>query len=299
LGSLKGVGLAKRLKTLLQLPLSFVVSKLWLLALRPKVVLGVGGYASGPFVLMARLTGWLWGARVGILEQNAVPGLTNRILGAFAHRVFAAFPGLESSFSAKKLLVSGNPVREAIRFQGPPPADPFTLFVFGGSQGAQAINTWMIEALPLLRDQFAKLKIIHQTGERDFQRVKTAYDEFPVTARVEKFIFDMPECYQAASLVVCRAGSSTLSEIAAVGRPAILIPFPFATDNHQEKNARVFEQAGAAEVMVQSEGSGKKLADRIRGLMGSESSRLVEMGARSLELHRKDSAVRIVDALSR
>ena len=298
LGSLKGVSTGKRLKTVFQLPWALVTSKLWMLALRPKVVLGVGGYASGPFVLIARLTGWLWRVRVGILEQNAVPGLTNRILGIFAHRIFAAFPGMESSFSPKKLLVSGNPVRESIRFLGPPPGNPFTLFIFGGSQGAQAINTWMMEALPLLRDRFSELKIIHQTGERDFERVKAAYGSLPVDARVEKFIYDMPECYQSASLVICRAGSSTLSEIAAVGRPSILIPFPYATDNHQEKNARVFERAGAAEVLIQSHGSGSRLAERIRSYMGPESAKLAEMGARSLSLHREHCAATIVDSLS-
>jgi len=298
LGSLKRVSLARRLRTLLQLPLSLIRSKLWLLAIRPKAVVGVGGYASGPLVLMARLTGFLWGVRVAILEQNAVPGLTNRILGYFAHEVFAAFPGLERSFGSQKLVLTGNPVRESMRFQSPPSLKPFGLFIFGGSQGAQAINTLVIEALPHLKERAAEIRFVHQTGERDHERVAEAYRNGGLEARVEKFIYDMPECYQAASLVICRSGSSTLSEVAAVGRPAILIPFPFAADNHQEHNARIFEKAGAGIVMLQSEASGKMLADLILGLMSGRSGDLSLMSEKARGLHHDRCAALIVDRLS-
>ena len=297
LGSLKRVGFATRLRTLALLPWSLVRSKLWLLEIRPKAVVGVGGYASGPLVLMARLTGFLWGAHVGILEQNAVPGLTNRILGYFAHRIFAAFPGLEGRFPASKLSVTGNPVRESIRYVNPPPLKPFGIFIFGGSQGAQAINTLIIDALPHLKDLMHDLRFVHQTGERDHDRVAAAYAACGVQARVEKFIYDMPECYQAASLLICRSGSSTLSEVAAVGRPAILIPFPFAADNHQEHNARIFEKSGAARVMLQKESSGEKLASTLREFTLAGTSMLAEMSEKARTLHHERCAALIVDRL--
>jgi UDP-N-acetylglucosamine--N-acetylmuramyl-(pentapeptide) pyrophosphoryl-undecaprenol N-acetylglucosamine transferase len=297
LGSLKRVGLSTRLRTLALLPWSLIRSKLWLLELRPKAVVGVGGYASGPLVLMARLTGFLWGARVGILEQNAVPGLTNRILGHFAHRIFAAFPGLEGHFNSSKLSVTGNPVRESIRFLNAPSLKPFGIFIFGGSQGAQAINTLVIEALPHLKDLIQDLRFVHQTGEKDHERVASAYAGYGIQARVEKFIYDMPECYQAASLLICRSGSSTLSEVAAVGRPAILIPFPFAADNHQEHNARIFEKAGAALVMLQQDSSGNKLAETIRGFMVGGSGQITRMSEQARTLHHEHCASLIVDRL--
>ncbi|MBY0471226.1 undecaprenyldiphospho-muramoylpentapeptide beta-N-acetylglucosaminyltransferase [bacterium] len=263
LGSLNRVSLARKLKTLIQLPLSFWISGRILMREHPCTVIGVGGYSSGPVVLMARLLQPFLRARIAIIEQNAVPGFTNRALSWFAQRIFVAFPGLESQFPAKKVLFTGNPIRSAMKPLPSAPRDPFTIFLFGGSQGAAGINTLMLEALPHLKSIQGKLKIIHQTGEKDFERVKAGYASAGVPARVEVFIHDIVDCYSAASLLVCRAGSSTLSEIAAVGRAAILIPFPFAADNHQEKNARKFEEAGAAKVLVQSHSKGEDLAREI------------------------------------
>ncbi len=300
LGSLKRVSLSTRLKTLFQLPFALVRSKIWLLQERPHAVLGVGGYASGPLILMGRLAGWIWGVRVGILEQNAVPGFTNRILSRFSHTIFTAFPGLEKQFPGAHLIVSGNPVRDAIQYQPRDESQPPTIFIFGGSQGAQAINTWVIESLPLLAKELPHLYVIHQTGERDFERVHKAYQSSGLKYfRVEKFIYDMPECYKKASLIICRAGSGTLSEVAAVGRPAILIPFPFAADNHQEKNAYIFKKANAAEVLTQGEGSSAILAGRVLSLLTTERSELEKMGQNAHLLHRSDCAATIVDELSR
>jgi UDP-N-acetylglucosamine--N-acetylmuramyl-(pentapeptide) pyrophosphoryl-undecaprenol N-acetylglucosamine transferase len=298
LGSLKNVSMATRLKTVLQLPIALLLSKLWLLQERPEAILGVGGYASGPFVLMGKLLGWTWGARVAILEQNAVPGLTNRILARFSDIIFSAFPGLESHFSSKKLIFSGNPVRKEIQENAPLVEGEPVLFVFGGSQGAQAINTWMIESLQRFERELPNLRIIHQTGERDFVRVADAYRAAKYqSARVEPFIYDMHECYRQASLLVCRAGSSTLSEVAAVGRASILIPFPFAADNHQEKNARVFERAGAAVVLTQRGNDSQTFAEQVIRLLKEEREQLVSMAKHAYQLHRPNCSGVIVDRL--
>lgn len=267
IGALKGKSWKAQLKTLLQLPFAFWFSAFILLRLRPQAVLGVGGYSSGPVVLLARGLGWMWGARVAILEQNAVPGFTNKILGIFAHQVFAALLGIERHFPSGKTVVTGNPVRKEIKLLPSATRSPFTVFIFGGSQGALGINSLVLEALPLLQDLKEKVRFIHQTGERDFERVIAGYGALGFEGRIEKYIDDIVSVYAEASLLICRAGSSTLSEIAAVGRGAILIPFPHATDNHQEKNAELLREEGAALVLNQMQATGSNLAELIRNFV--------------------------------
>jgi len=302
LGSLNRVSFSRRIKTLCQLPLSLMKSAAIILKTQPHAVLGVGGYASGPLVLMARVLGLfgLCSAQTGILEQNSVPGLTNRILGKAVHQVFSAFPGMERHFNQRKLRITGNPVRAAVVDAGKQatatPVEPFTVFIFGGSLGALGINTLVLECLPLLKDRLPRLRFIHQTGEKDYERVKKGYEAEGVNARVEKFIYDMPEVYQQASLLVCRAGSSTLSEIAAVGRASVLVPFPFASDNHQEVNARIFTDAGAAFLLIQSQSKGEDLAKIIRTLMDQPQKR-AELEQQVRKFYKPDSAGQIQRAL--
>ena len=298
LGSLKRVSLMRRIKTLLQLPLSLLRSMSILIRERPKAVVGVGGYASGPLVLMARLIGWMWGARVGILEQNAVPGLTNRILGRFSHRVLSAFPGVEAQFPRGKVEVSGNPVRAEMKPLPSAPRDPFTIFIFGGSQGAQGINSLILDAIPLLGELKSKVRFIHQTGEKDFERVRDAHAKLGTQAQVERFIYDMVGAYGQASLLVCRAGSSTLAEVAAVRRASVLVPFPYAADNHQEKNARIFEKGGAARVLVQFDSKGEDLARVIRECIENP-ARVDAMEKAAASYYRPDAAKDVVGSLLR
>jgi UDP-N-acetylglucosamine--N-acetylmuramyl-(pentapeptide) pyrophosphoryl-undecaprenol N-acetylglucosamine transferase len=296
LGALKSVGLARRLKTLVLIPGSLARSAAILLKHRPAAVVGVGGYASGPLVLMARVLGWSWGARVAILEQNAVPGFTNRVLSRFCDQVLLAFPGIEKSFPGRRVQVTGNPVRREIQPFAPADREPFTIFIFGGSQGAMAINTLVLEALTHLRDLFPRIRFIHQTGEKDFERVKKGHEEAGSPARVEKFVYDMPEAYRQASLLICRAGSSTLAEIAAAGRAAILVPFPQAADNHQEKNARIFTDAGAAELLLQRDARGEELARMIRDLL-AHPEELGRMERAVSSFYRPDAAAAVVRAV--
>ncbi len=297
LGSLKGVSFGKRLKTLFQVPFALLTAARILIREKPNAVIGVGGYASGPVVLIARLIGWSWGVRTAILEQNAVPGFTNRILARFSHSVFCAFPGIEAQFQRAKTSVTGNPVRNTMIPYSSAVREPFTVFIFGGSQGAVGINTLILDSFEFLQDILPKLRFIHQTGVRDYDRVAAGYAKAGIPARVEKFIYDMPECYRAASLVVCRAGSSTLAELAAVRRAAILVPFPFAADNHQEKNAQLFVERGAAELMLQGKSTGKDLAAKIRSYY-TNPSKIVAVEAAITKFHTGNAPGKIVSLLS-
>ncbi len=297
IGSLNRVKFSRKLRTLSQLPISFIVSAGILLRERPRAVIGVGGYASGPVVLLARLLGWIWGgARVAILEQNAVPGLTNRILGRFAHQILLAFPTGDGVFPKAKTRVTGNPVRAQLQPNAEAGVEPFRIFIFGGSQGALGINSLVLEALPHLLGVKDHLRFLHQTGEKELERVRAGYQKLGTAAQVVPFIDDMAACYRDATLVICRAGSSTLSELAMVRRAAILIPFPFAADNHQEKNARIFVDRGAAQMLVQGKSTGRDLADLIHEYLRFP-EKIKKMELAIADLARPNAAAEIVKEL--
>jgi UDP-N-acetylglucosamine--N-acetylmuramyl-(pentapeptide) pyrophosphoryl-undecaprenol N-acetylglucosamine transferase len=298
LGSLKRVSLGRRLKTFYQLPLSLLKSAGYILRHKPQAVLGVGGFASGPLVLMARFMRFfgLTRSRTAILEQNSVPGFTNRVLGRFVDTVFCSFPGTEKQFPNQRVQITGNPVRNVMSRLKAAPRDPFVIFIFGGSQGALGINTMVLEALPHLTDILPRLRFIHQTGEADFERVLDGHRKAATQARVEKFIHEMPEAYAQSSLLICRAGSSTLAEIAAVGRAAVLVPLPTAADNHQETNARVFSDAGSAFLLKQGQGAGEKLAQLVRESVANP-SRIDHMEQAVTAFYRPNAARDIVESL--
>ena len=297
-GSLRGVSLLKKIKTYLQLPVAILYSIYLLFRLRPTAVIGVGGYASGPFVLVARICSWLGSIQTAVLEQNVVPGITNRFLGRWVHQVFAAFPGTDKSFPPGKVLITGNPIRSQLVRMPSAIRDPFTLFIFGGSQGALGINSLILGVLPQLSDLLGKIRFIHQTGERDYDRVVRGHADAKSDARVEKFVYDMAGAYSVASLVICRSGSSTLAELAAVGRAAILIPFPLASDNHQEANARLFSDAGAASLMLQGLTTPEQLALKIRGYYENP-SQLDSMEEQASRFYHAHAAEEILSQMSR
>ncbi len=300
LGSLNRVSFAQRIKTLFRLSFALLKSARILLSVRPTAVLGVGGYASGPLVLMARVLRVLGLVRAytAILEQNSVPGMTNRLLGRWVDEIYCSFPGTETAFKGKPARLTGNPVRAAMKKLPSAPREPFTIFIFGGSLGALGINTLVLDALPLLEDIKSHLRFIHQTGERDYDRVLEGHRNAGTDARVEKFIHDMASCYGTASLLICRAGSSTMAEVAAVGRAAVFVPFPFASDNHQEKNARVFVDAGAAWLLVQAQATGVDLARVIRAAY-RDASQLERMENAVSSYYKPDAASDIVRFLGR
>ena len=229
------------------------------------LVIGTGGYFSPPVVFAA----WLLRIPRVILEPNAMPGLANRLLGPLANQIFLAFESAKIFFSSTKVRVIGTPIRQAFVLPHPPtlPHQVRHLLIFGGSQGAQAINSAMLEAMGRSEILRKSVTLTHQTGPNDCERIRQGYEQLDVQADVRPFLFDMPEELAKADLVICRAGASTLAELAALGKVGILIPFPHATHNHQEMNAKAMEQIGAARMLRQAELNGQRLVEEIEGLM--------------------------------
>jgi UDP-N-acetylglucosamine--N-acetylmuramyl-(pentapeptide) pyrophosphoryl-undecaprenol N-acetylglucosamine transferase len=263
----------------------------------PDAVIGVGGYSAGPVVLAAA---WR-GVPTMILEQNAVPGLTNRLLARWVRAAAVTYEQTLACFQGKG-FVSGNPVRpeffrgEATSTIDARPLPSGRVLVLGGSQGAHAINLAVVEAASELVRAHAGVELVHQTGERDLAVVREAYRARGIAVRAEAFLDPLAGEMTAADLVICRAGATTLAELAASARPAILVPFPAAADDHQRKNARVLADAGAAEMIDQGELTGARLADLVQRLL-SDRPRLAAMGKAIHAFARPDAAARIVDRL--
>lgn len=294
---LKGKSIAARARgALLVLPGLFdawrIVSRR-----RPHVVVGVGGYSSGPVVLAA----WLRGVPTLVLEQNVAPGLTNRLLARVVHAAAVTYEETLTHFRGRG-FVSGNPVREeffaaagrAAAADGAAP--PMRLLVLGGSQGAHRLNLAMLAAAPALARRFAGLDLVHQTGPRDLDVVKDGYRRAGLAARVEAFLDPIAREMVMADLVISRAGATTLAELAASGRPAVLVPFAAATDDHQRRNARVLAGAGAAVMVEEAELSGDRLAERVAEVLGDR-ARLSSMAGAMHGFARPDAAGLIVARL--
>jgi UDP-N-acetylglucosamine--N-acetylmuramyl-(pentapeptide) pyrophosphoryl-undecaprenol N-acetylglucosamine transferase len=271
------------LYSLLLVPISIIQSISILLRFKPNIVIGVGGYASGPFVLSAKL----FRLPVFLLEQNAVMGFTNKLLIRFAKKVFSAFP-LEGVCEAyrKKISLVGNPVRKNIvkinnkeddnkdknkstdegnnetASDKSKSSKVFTVFIFGGSQGARAINQTVVSAINLL-NSIKGIRIIHQTGKLDFENVKLAYNEAVFEHQVSDYIYDIEKIYAQSDIVICRAGASTIFELIASCNPSILIPLPTAANNHQLYNARFLSRTGCAELIEQKDFNPQKFYDRV------------------------------------
>jgi len=286
---LRGRGLRGALQLAQQLPLAVFRAVRLLGRLRTQVVLGVGGYASFPVVFAA----WLRGVPSVLLEQNAVPGMANRVLSRLARRVCTNFPDERGFFPAPKVVQTGNPVR-VLELRDAAPAGSFTLLVFGGSQGARRINDALFGAAARLRAEIPGFRVVHQTGADDVERLRERYRELGIEASVHPFIEDMGAAYGEARLVVCRAGATTLAELTNLGKPAVLVPYPFAADDHQRANAEVLAKRDAAVLIVDSELSAERLADVVIGLARDE-ARLKAMGAAARELAVPDAAARVVD----
>ena len=292
---LKGKSMAALARGVALLPLGALDAALVLARTRPSVVIGVGGYSSGPVVLLAALRG----VPTLLMEQNAIPGLANRSL---ARVVRAAAVTYEETvrFFGRKAFVAGNPVRpEFFEAQGAydvqrQPPGAARILVFGGSQGAHAINMAMVEAAARLAAAAPRVAVTHQTGERDLEMVRDGYRRAGLEARVEPFLFAMDREMKSADLVVCRAGATTLAELTAAGRPSILIPLPTATDDHQRRNAEALVGQGAARMIEQKELSGERLAAEISALASDAQGRL-EMAGRARRMARPDAAKVIVD----
>ncbi len=292
---LKTVGLRGALRGLVRIPRAMWQSRRIIKRFRPDVVLGVGGYASGPAVLMARLMR----KPTAILEQNSIPGLANKILGKLVRAVFLAFGETRRFFRAKKIIMSGNPIRAkicaALENAAPPPAGGAPrVLVFGGSQGAVALNERFAEAAALLAEREFAMEIVHQTGKADLDPTRERYAQAGIDADCRAFIVDMAAEYQRADLVVARSGATTVAELAVVGRPAFLVPYPYAADNHQEINARELVTAGAAKMFRQADLDAKALADELQSTLG-DADTLQRMGSAMKALGRPQAAATIAD----
>jgi UDP-N-acetylglucosamine--N-acetylmuramyl-(pentapeptide) pyrophosphoryl-undecaprenol N-acetylglucosamine transferase len=289
-GGIKGVGIARQARNLMRMVNSVFKARSILKEFNPDVVIGVGGYASFPMLGAATIAGY---PRV-IMEQNAIPGLANRVLGRCVD--FAAVTDARTGrYFGARAVVTGNPVRP--EFKSIPPkthAAPYTILIFGGSQGAQSINRAVMDALDSLTDLKERLRFVHQTGERQLEEVRRAYAAKGFDADVRTFFDRFHEQYAAADLIVSRSGATTVAEIKAAGRAAVLIPFPFATDDHQTKNARAMADENAAVLIGNAELNGKRLAEEIRGLIG-DPLRLEQMEANARRIAILDAEQRIVN----
>jgi UDP-N-acetylglucosamine--N-acetylmuramyl-(pentapeptide) pyrophosphoryl-undecaprenol N-acetylglucosamine transferase len=293
---LKRMGLAATLRGLARLPRAFAESHRLLKRHRPDVVLGVGGYASGPLVLVAALTGY----PTAIQEQNSQPGFTNRILGRFVRRVFTAFDEAGASFGRRKVRLVGNPVRRKFLERSTAVSGSSrSILILGGSQGSRAVNelaSGMVRALDA-RDRMRP--VVHQTGPDELDRMQVHYAALGYDGRVQvrAFIDDMPAVLADAALVVARAGALTLAELAIMRVPAILIPLPTAADDHQTRNALAFEHAGAAVVVPQGDATPLRLADLAHEIL-SDPPRHAAMAAAMGTLARAQATQDIVAELA-
>lgn len=287
---LVGRGVIRATASLARLPLGLADAWSIVKRFRPDLIVGVGGYAAGPTVLAGRL------ARrpVALLEQNVLPGLTNRLLAPWADLIVAAFDESRAVFRGR-VEVLGNPIRRAVVEAGrvPLPKDG-GLLVFGGSQGAASINRAMVAGLVALK-AVSGLHIVHQTGSSDHEAVRAAYTASGLAARVEPYLDDMGSAYAGAALVVARAGATSVAEITACGRPSIVIPYPHAAHGHQERNARALVRAGAAEMILDRDLSGDALGTAIARLL-ADRGRLERMAAASRAIGRPDAAERVAAA---
>lgn len=296
-GGLKGKGGLDLIKNLVMLPVGFVQAIVVVTRHRPSVVLGVGGYSSGPVLLAARLIGY----PTAIHEQNAFPGVANRVVAPFVTAVAVAFKEAAVRLKRKDAVITGNPIRsEFFNVKGQPgTGSRKRVLIFGGSQGSHLLNETMIDALLFLYQKKDDLEIVHQTGAKEVEEVRASYraSAFP-NARVVAYLDPIVNEIAAADLIVSRAGAMTIGELAAVGRAAILVPFAAATNNHQELNARVVERAGGAVVITESQLTPERLATAIADILGNP-ERTAKMGTAARTLAAPDATKKIVELLEK
>jgi len=290
---LKNVGFAGKLKGIAVLPKSFLEARRLLKEFNPDVVVGAGGYVSGPVLMMASLMRM----PTMVMDSNALPGFTNRRLAMFVDKAALTFEAA-LPFFGKKGVVTGNPVRKEFFDIAEPESDEkVRLLIFGGSQGARAINDAMIEALPKLGMNEENLEITHQTGESEFERIREAYDQAGWNkADVRRYISDMVSEFAKSDLIISRAGATTCAELAAAGKASIMIPLPTAADDHQRKNAEAMEKAGASKMILQKDLSGEVLAKEISDLI-EQPDAITEMEKAAKQMARADAAEVTVDLI--
>jgi UDP-N-acetylglucosamine--N-acetylmuramyl-(pentapeptide) pyrophosphoryl-undecaprenol N-acetylglucosamine transferase len=293
IGGLKRVGLQKTLQSLGQLPASVTRCLAILRDRKAAGVFSMGGYVAGPVMLAA------WKARVPmiLMEANAVPGLVSRAMGRFVQRALVSFPETLGFFPAGRVEITGLPVRpEFFALQPKPPGAEFTVLVTGGSRGSQALNRASAESWPHIVSSGAAVRFVLQCGAAQQSELAARFRETRLAGEVTPFIADMAAAYAGADLVVSRSGAGAVAELAAAGRPSILVPFPFATDNHQHSNAQAMARAGAAVLLPEAELNGQTLFEGIARLR-HEPEMLASMGHRAKSMARTGAAERAAELL--
>ncbi len=290
---LKGKNIISLIQGIAVLPVSILEAMIHIIRFKPDLVLGVGGYVTGPVVLAAKLLG----RKTIIHEQNSIPGLANRKLGSLVTKICLSLPGSEKFFAKEKIVLTGNPVRQAIlelsrNENNKVENKQTTLLVLGGSLGAHRVNELVVAACasPKLKG----LKVIHQTGPKDVEMVRTAYKKNNIEATVEAFFTDMAAIYKEADFLISRAGATTLAELSVLGKPAILIPYPYAADNHQEKNAEYYVQGGGAVLCIEKELTAEKLTENLIALLNNK-DRMQQMAKAMKASAFPDATEKIVD----
>jgi len=294
---LKGGGAVNILQSLVHLPLAIMKAAAVLKRFKPDVVLGVGGYVSGPVLAAARILR----IPTAIHEQNLLPGLANKMAAKFVDRVFISFEASRPYFSNKSIECAGNPVRKDILEQAASPTDEpgngsVHILVLGGSQGASGLNRLVSSALKILFQSGQKFSVIHQTGVQDFQEMQAFYKDAGMDVAVNEFINEMGIAYSWADLIICRAGATTLAEITAVGKPVICIPYPHSADGHQGLNARAIYEAGAGLYFEEGDVGAVRLASEIEKLMSSPET-LADMTVNARKLGRPEAAAMIARSI--
>ena len=287
-GALNRVSLMTRIKTMVSLPLAVVEARKLLRAFKPDVVIGVGGYASGPVMLAATRGRY----PTLVFEPNVVPGFANRVVAKRVDVACVHFQETCRFFRACE--VTGVPVRSEFFKLQPKTAGAPTLVLFGGSQGARALNRALTAAAKELVQRLPDLHIVHQTGQADFDQCRSEYDHAGVAAQVSPFIDKMADAFSQADLLICRSGASTVAEVAAAGKPAIFVPLPTAADDHQKRNAEAFAKRDAGVLLEQEELTATRLVEVVVALLGDR-ERLLKMGAAARERAHPDAARRIAE----
>ncbi|MBL8215696.1 MAG: undecaprenyldiphospho-muramoylpentapeptide beta-N-acetylglucosaminyltransferase [Bryobacterales bacterium] len=295
IGGLQRVGWRQTLRTLLQLPVAVWKSMELIRQHKPNAVFCLGGFVAGPPVIAA----WLLRKPVVLMEPNAIPGMVNRNLARVARRALLSFPEAQRFFPKGRAEITGLPVRaEFFRLPRRKPGDVLTVLVTGGSRGSRRLNEAGRNCWKLFQESQVRVRWIHQTGTADYTEMASAFAESGAEGQVVPFIENMPQVFGTADLVVCRSGAGAVSELAAAGKPAILVPFPYAADQHQLKNAEAMARAGAARLILDATLTGEELFHTIRDL-AADPVQLERMGEAARQFAKPGAAIRAVEVLER
>lgn len=293
IGGLKGLAWSRKIRTLAQLPGSVWKAARWIRKARPGALFSMGGYVAGP----PMIAGWLQRLPIVVMEPNAMPGFTSRKMARVVKRALVSFPETADWFPPGVAEVSGLPVREEFFAITPrTPDGRLSVLITGGSQGSRRLNQAARESWRLFREARLPVRILHQAGQKEAAALQAEFAATGLEGEITAFIEDMPAAFAQADVVVCRSGAGAVAELAAAGKPSVLVPFPFAADDHQRKNARAMERVGAARVVLDEQMNGARLFEEIRALLGDR-ERLAAMGRAARSLARPGAARRAADVL--